>query len=660
MAAGSPMNVSVDDSAPSFGDIAENEDEYGAGASVAARRRVLGDPRTLYGRGGGVFGLAKLSDRLMDVWMENHLLNANRSVAKWHESRQKFGFKFLVTQLFGYLTGGPQRYTGRSMEYSHKHLGISIAEWNSFVADASRVFREFNLEQSVHQELLAVIQGFQSQCTVQPGEAVPDDPGLSRQRPDGEHSYAQLGGIYPIAHYVNDLVDAVLQGPLALRVRWDANGPRSPAALKYLFTELLANATGGPEVVTAKDFEDAKLGIDVEQWDNFLLLVNQKASHWATPEHRELVINAIRTKKVQICVGLVDQSDVSDARRQLADAGFGTIENAAALDRCGGDATAALELLRSGWRPESEMRWEDSDSSLAPINTHSSAFNSAGSGGYSSGVQASSGSAGSAGYSSAAQASGGCPFFSGTGGNQSLAGQPNSAAHTTIQVLSECGKSKAEITQMIAVSEAEVDAALKQDRYVIAARIMSKKKVKLQDIAKILKMSEARVHGAICGEVSGQALGGRLLGNALQRRFDELCDEDSEMCCPVTLMLFTDPVIASDGFMYEAEAAKQLILNRQRSPITREELKNTCIAAKQKKSEVIAFRERRAQSLLQFAKDALPTEPRMTSMALDRVMEYLEVLKASSHPAIAREAAAIWEQTGRPLPNALRPHLGMS
>merc|ERR1719453_773101 len=55
-------------------------------AHVGARRRVFGDPRTIYGKTGGVFGLARLVDRLMDVWMENPTLNANQRVAKWHES----------------------------------------------------------------------------------------------------------------------------------------------------------------------------------------------------------------------------------------------------------------------------------------------------------------------------------------------------------------------------------------------------------------------------------------------------------------------------------------------------------------------------------------------------------------------------------------------
>merc|ERR1719261_1291375 len=132
----------------------------GTGASVAARQRVYGDPRTLYGRGGGVFGLAKLSDRLMDVWMENQLLNANQSVAKWHESQQKFGFKFLVTQLLGYLTGGPQRYTGQSMEMAHKHLGISSDQWQSFVADAGLVFQEFGIDANTQSDLQGILASF--------------------------------------------------------------------------------------------------------------------------------------------------------------------------------------------------------------------------------------------------------------------------------------------------------------------------------------------------------------------------------------------------------------------------------------------------------------------------------------------------------------------
>ena len=60
-------------------------------------------------------------------------LNANRMGVRWHESQQKAGFKFLVTQMMGYLTGGPQRYTGRPMEEAHMHLAITPNEWTRFM-----------------------------------------------------------------------------------------------------------------------------------------------------------------------------------------------------------------------------------------------------------------------------------------------------------------------------------------------------------------------------------------------------------------------------------------------------------------------------------------------------------------------------------------------
>lgn len=112
--------------------------------------------------------------------------------------------------------------------------------------------------------------------------------------------------------------------------------------------------------------------------------------------------------------------------------------------------------------------------------------------------------------------------------------------------------------------------------------------------------------------------------------------------------------------MYEADSVKQLIRNNQVSPITREQLKKEYFQAKQKKSEVIAFREKRAQDLLQFAEDALPSDSRLAATALERVQEYFEVLNVTQHCALARQACAVWMKTGRPVPQELRPFLGVT
>ena len=97
-------------------------------------------------------------------------LNDNTKVARWHETEQRCGFKFLVTQLMGYLTGGPQRYTGRPMDVAHKHLGISRLEWAEFTAVAERVLKDAGVHHKDSKELMEIIAGFEDLCTLRDGE----------------------------------------------------------------------------------------------------------------------------------------------------------------------------------------------------------------------------------------------------------------------------------------------------------------------------------------------------------------------------------------------------------------------------------------------------------------------------------------------------------
>merc|ERR1711988_753766 len=88
-------------------------------------------------------------------------------------------------------------------------------------------------------------------------------------------------------------------------------------------------------------------------------------------------------------------------------------------------------------------------------------------------------------------------------------------------------------------------------------------------------------------------MAGRILGSALQQKLDELAEEDPDLCCPVSLMVFSNPVIASDGFIYDESSLKQLLANRLASPMTREVLKPTYRSAQEKLAEVVGFRKHR-------------------------------------------------------------------
>merc|ERR1719282_1329382 len=145
----------------------------------------------------------------------------------------------------------------------------------------------------------------------------------------------------------------------------------------------------------------------------------------------------------------------------------------------------------------------------------------------------------------------------------------------------------------------------------------------LTQIASLLGLEEEAVQRAVAQAHTGE---GKVLGNKYQEQLDELLQEDPELCCPVSLVLFVDPVIASDGFMYEKASLEGLLRANMASPMTRERLKKEHLPAKQRKSAAIEFRERRTKELVRFATTVAGDLPQMATTALDRVTEYLEVL----------------------------------
>lgn len=189
-----------------------------------------------------------------------------------------------------------------------------------------------------------------------------------------------------------------------------------------------------------------------------------------------------------------------------------------------------------------------------------------------------------------------------------------------------------------------------------AARVLSGKGMPVSQIAELLSICETKVAAALAQDGSG-AIAGRVLGSSLQVKLDDLLIEDSELCCPIALVLFSDPVIASDGFMYERASVEALFRNPTKhgvvSPMTREKLKKDFLPAKQKKKESLEFREKRAAELLQFVKEAATGQPTMAITALERVNEYIPVLKPGANSALVQTAARFWREVGREVPAEL-------
>lgn len=112
---------------------------------------------SLYDRLGGVYNIASVVDDFIDRIMDNPRLNANPRVDEAHHRVSKAGFKYLVTEMVCWATGGPQSYTGKSMRDSHEHLLITEEEWQVFLNDFQTSLDKFQVPPLEQNELFAIV-----------------------------------------------------------------------------------------------------------------------------------------------------------------------------------------------------------------------------------------------------------------------------------------------------------------------------------------------------------------------------------------------------------------------------------------------------------------------------------------------------------------------
>jgi hemoglobin len=112
---------------------------------------------SLYERLGGVYAIAAVVDTFIDRIMVDPVLNANPLVDEAHHRVPKAGFKYLVTEMVCEVTGGPQRYTGKTMKESHKHLNISPNEWVVFAGHFKAVLDQYKVPEAEQTELFAIV-----------------------------------------------------------------------------------------------------------------------------------------------------------------------------------------------------------------------------------------------------------------------------------------------------------------------------------------------------------------------------------------------------------------------------------------------------------------------------------------------------------------------
>lgn len=122
---------------------------------------------SLYDRLGGVYSIATVVDDFINRIMVDSRLNANPLVDEAHHRVPPAGFKYLVTEMVCWATGGPQKYTGKTMADSHVHLKITPKEWDAFMEDLQQTLDKFEVPAKEQGELKAIVDSTRADIVVE-------------------------------------------------------------------------------------------------------------------------------------------------------------------------------------------------------------------------------------------------------------------------------------------------------------------------------------------------------------------------------------------------------------------------------------------------------------------------------------------------------------
>src|SRR6266436_6683461 len=124
------------------------------------------DSPSLYERLGGVSSIATVVDDLIDRVMADLRLNANPLVDEAHHKVPPAGFKYLVTEMLCWAAGGPQKYSGKDMESSHRHLRITPGEWDAFMDDVAKTLDKFGVPPAERAQGVAIVESTRADIVV--------------------------------------------------------------------------------------------------------------------------------------------------------------------------------------------------------------------------------------------------------------------------------------------------------------------------------------------------------------------------------------------------------------------------------------------------------------------------------------------------------------
>lgn len=117
---------------------------------------------SLYQRLGGATGIAALVDDVVEAHMANPSVSA-RFLPYRDDPDTLAKVKRHTCNFFGAGSGGPEKYTGRSMPDAHRGMNISEQEYMAVVDDILSTLDRHKLDEQTRKDVLAIVYSLKDQ-----------------------------------------------------------------------------------------------------------------------------------------------------------------------------------------------------------------------------------------------------------------------------------------------------------------------------------------------------------------------------------------------------------------------------------------------------------------------------------------------------------------
>lgn len=251
--------------------------------------KMMGKPGSLYAKY-GIHKIAAAASWCVDEHSKDPTIMGNANVAAMTKSFPAPGIRFLVTTWLAHNLGGPEP-IGIPGQADAGQVGKSFM----FSKEEAMRFKEIivmGFEKNGFDHMDAMKVGDWTLEWINKSKAPKEMPKMEMIK-DSMSLYGRLGGIVPISMVVDEFVNQLAADPTIgsnpKTVKALTSGKVTAAGLKFLVTEQLAMAAGGPWKYTGRTMKDSHkdLGIGEQEWEAGAKILKNVLDMYKVPEKEQ-------------------------------------------------------------------------------------------------------------------------------------------------------------------------------------------------------------------------------------------------------------------------------------------------------------------------------------------------------------------------------------